>query len=165
MKTFKILRNKKDFIIAISSSLFMLILYPILQTLATGGLKNLDLWFAIIPKINLLMVIIFSILFGLLLTLQIHNFNLKTCSLKSKSISASSGSIGAFLGILVPACPACISIATLILPAAVGIQFVQVIVKFNTIILLASIILMILGILILGGFKNETPRPKGRGIK
>jgi len=155
MKIFKILRIRKYLVIAISSSLAMLTFYPLIQTLATGGLQNLDLWFSVIPKTNLIIVFIFSILFGLLLTLQIYNFSLKTCSVKAKSASASSGGIGAFLGILVPACPACISIATFILPAAVGIQFVQTIVKFNTIILLISIVLMILGILILGGFKDE----------
>lgn len=133
----------------------MLILYPVLQTLATGSIHNIDLWFKIIPKQNLLLLILFSLLFGLLMTMQIYNLKDKTCSIKHKTASASTGSIGAIIAFLVPACPACLSLATLIIPATLALPFVQFVTRFNTQLLILSILLTLAGIYLLGGFKNN----------
>lgn len=155
MKILKILKNKNYLLLAISSSLFMLIIYPLLQAYATGGLQNLDLWLKVIPKLNFMLVILFSILFGLLLTLQIFNLKTKICSIKNKTVSASIGTFGTVLAFLAPACPACLSIVSLLIPAALSLSLIQFLVKFNTTVLIISNILMILGLLLLGGFKSE----------
>lgn len=155
MKILKILKNKNYLLLAISSSLFMMVIYPLLQAYATGGLQNLDLWLKVIPKLNLVLVLIFSILFALLLTLQIYNLKTKVCSIKNKTASASIGTFGTILAFLAPACPACLSIASLLIPAAFSLSIIQFLVKFNTIVLIASNILMLLGLLLLGGFKSE----------
>lgn len=155
IKQLHILKNKLYLTIFLISSLFMLILYPVLQTLATGSIHNIDLWFKLSPKQNLLLLILFSILFGLLLTMQIYNLKDKTCSIKHKTASASTGSIGAIIAFLVPACPACLSLASLIIPAALALPFVQFVTKFNTQLLILSILLTLIGIYLLGGFKDN----------
>ena len=100
------------------SSFGMAVVYIVIQAWAIGGHQNLDIWFSVIPKVNLALIVLFSLLFGLLLTLQIDVFKKKTCSIGSKTAGASGGVFGTALAFIVPACPACVSIATIILPAA-----------------------------------------------
>jgi hypothetical protein len=154
-KIFRILQNKKYLAIMVVSSLAVSVLFPIIQSLANGGLQNLDLWFEVIPPINLILLIVFSLLFGMLLALQIYNLKIKTCSTNKKATSASSSGIGAFIAMVVPACPACISLATFFLPAATAISFGYFVVKFDVLLLLFSISLLVLGLFLLGGFKKE----------
>ena len=155
VKIFNILKIKKYLWIMIVSTLIILIILPALQVLATGGIQNLDLWFKVISPINFLLIIIFSFAFGLVVSLQIYNFQDKTCSIEKKTGGVSSFSIGTFLAVLVPACPACLSLASLFLPAALGISVGAFFTRFSSLFLLLSIALMILGMLLLGCFKKS----------
>ena len=152
MNLFRIFSNKRYLALFLFTSVIMFAIYVLLQVWATGGLQNLGFWFSIIPKLNLSLLIVASILFGLLFTLQLYHFDNKTCSIPNKSFSVFSGGIGGFLALLVPSCPACISLATLILPTSIGIS----IVKFNTWILILSICLLVLGLYLLNGFKKSS---------
>lgn len=154
MRLLNVLKNRKYLTLAIISGLIMLIIFPLLQVQASGGLQNLDLWFEVIPPLNLALVFVFSVLFGLFLSFQIFNLRSKICSVQKRATSATGGGFAAFLGILVPACPACISIVTLILPAALGISVAGFFVKYSSLLLSGSIALLLFGIYLLGGFKK-----------
>ena len=155
MRIFDVLKRKSYFAVAAVSAILMLIVFPLIQVQASGGLQNIDLWFKVIPIQNLTLVIIFSIIFGAFLAFQIYNLKSKVCSIENKAASAAGGGLASLLGILVPACPACISIITLLLPASLGISIASIFIKYSTILLSTSILLLLLGIYLLGGFKKS----------
>jgi len=123
------LTHKDDLMKVLFYSIFMFVVYLLLQVQAIGGFQNLDVWFEVIPKTNLFLLIITSLLFGLLLSLQIHNYKHTSCSITHKTVSASSGGIGALVAFLVPACPACLSVVALLLPAATAISLITFLVE------------------------------------
>ncbi|MBI4176605.1 MAG: hypothetical protein HY518_05345 [Candidatus Aenigmarchaeota archaeon] len=138
-----ILKTKAYGPIAAVSAAIMLIAYPYAQTLG----YNIDLWFEIITPFNLALYMIFSALFGILLSLQIYNLRQpKACRLKS----AGSGAAGSFISFMAIQCPGCISIASLFLPIATT----TVLAIYNIWITLAGIGLLVIGLYLLGGFKN-----------
>ena len=139
----------------IISSVFMIIFFPVAQSLATGGLQNLDLWFRVIPKVNLFLLGVYSILFGALLSLQIYNFKSKECDIEQKVAGASTTGVSAVIASLVPACPACLSWVSLLLPASFGLTATIFMIKYNGLILLGSIILLLAAMYLLGGFKRK----------
>ena len=154
MKILQILKDKKYKAIAFFSSLVMLVAYPLIQTLAVG-VNNLDVWFAATKPLNLVLYILFSIIFGIFIALQIFNLRQKTCTIGEKSTSVASGGVASILAILVPQCPACISIVTLLLPASSALALGGFFVKYNSLLISVSISLLLLGIYLIGGFRKE----------
>ena len=158
MKLLKILKDKYLGLF-IFLTLAVLVLYPLFQISITPG-ANINFWLAIIPKINLVLVFVFSLMFGLLVALQVYNFQDKTCPTGKKATSTTSGGLGTILAILVPACPACLSFVTFLVPAALALSVGSFFVKFGTLLLVLSILLMFLGIFLLGGFKKSEKSEK-----
>ncbi len=158
MRIFRALRKRGYFLLAIISAVVMFFVFPLLQVQATGGLQNLDLWYKVIPLQNLILVAVFSIIFGAFLSFQVYNFRLKTCPVENKAASATGGGVASVLGFFVPACPACISIVTLLLPASLGISVAGFLLKYSSLLLAASSLLLIFGIYLLGGFIREGKR-------
>ncbi|MEK6852422.1 MAG: hypothetical protein AABX59_00955 [Nanoarchaeota archaeon] len=154
MRILNILKNKKYLALAVISALVMLVAYPLIQTYVSGGINVIDLWFTVTKPINLVLYALFSILFGLFLTLHIYNLRQKVCSIKEKRTSASSGGIGTILAVLVPQCPACLSLVALFLPAATAVSVAGFLSKYNTLLLILSTTLLILGIYLLKGFEK-----------
>ena len=154
MRILNILHGKKYLAIAIASFVGLLLVYIGTQLWAVGGVQNLGVWFQVIPKINLALLVISSALFGVLVSLQIYNFRTKTCSIRSKAIGTSTGGAAAIMTLLVPSCPACLSLATIILPAAGAISAGQFLVKYNTLLLLLGIGLLMFALVLLGAFKR-----------
>ncbi|MBI2675755.1 MAG: hypothetical protein HYX24_04820 [Candidatus Aenigmarchaeota archaeon] len=139
----EILKTKRYGLIALASAAAMLIIYPYAQTLG----NNMDLWFEIITPLNLALYIIFSLLFGPLVALQIHNLSQpKTCK-----ISAGSGTLSSILSFSAIQCPGCVSIVSLFLP----ISATTFLATYSTWITAASIALLILGIYLLGGVQRQ----------
>lgn len=155
MRIFNILKNKKYLMIMLTSSVIVFSLFPIIQIQTAGGFRNIDLWFEVIPKTNLILVIIFSILFGLFFSFYVYNTDKKICSLKEKRIGVTQGSLAAIMGILVPACPACAPLIALFLPASLSISVAAFFNKYSTLLLTLSLLLLVLGIYVLGGFKES----------
>lgn len=155
IKILRMLNHGKDLATALFSASLIFLVYVLLQAFAVGGLQNLDLWFEILPKSNLVLLLITSFLFGVLLTLQIHTFRHHACSLKHHSISTTSSGLGALIAFIIPACPACIPLIAFILPAATALSLVTFLVKFNTELLIFSSLLMLFGIYLLGGLKED----------
>ena len=77
-----------------------------------------------------------------------------TLALHAIAEAQKKGGIAAFIAVLAPACPACLSFATLLLPAVVGISFVQQLVQYNTELLIVSALLMLLALYLLKGFEK-----------
>ena len=154
MRILNVLKNKKYLWLAIISGLVTLVVFPLLQVQASGGLQNLDLWFSVIPLSILILVVVFSLLFGIFLSFQIFNLKSKVCDARQKVTSATGGGFAAMLGVLVPACPACVSIITLFLPASIGISVAGFFLQYSTYLLSGSIMLLLGGIYLLGGFKK-----------
>ena len=149
MKLISILKIRKYGFIAIVSSLAMLLIYPYLQVALNGGFYNYFFWFEIVIAesiLNLLLYIIFSILFGVVVSLIIYNWQNRTCDIKG---SLGSGGFGSLLTIFTSQCSACISLASLFLPGvAVGALSI-----YNTIFNFISIGILLLSIFLMGGFK------------
>ena len=155
MRLLHVLRNKKYLALAIISAILMAIIYPLIQVQATGGVSNLDVWFAVITPLNLILVIIFAMLFGIFLSFQIFNLRSKVCSVSSKTTSSLGGGFATLLSIAVPACPACLSIATLLLPASLGIAVAGFFLRYSSLLLALSIAILLLGVYLLGGFRKD----------
>lgn len=150
MKLISILKTKKYGIIALIASFLMLAAYPYLQVILNGGFYNYFFWFEVIigtSILNFMLYITFSILFGLVTSLIIYNWQHRTCSIKK---SLGSGSLGSLLAIFTSQCSACLSLGTLFLPAAAVTSLSIYSTLFNFI----SIGALLLSIYLMGGFKS-----------
>ncbi|MBI2668184.1 hypothetical protein HYX17_05460 [Candidatus Woesearchaeota archaeon] len=150
MKVITILRNKEYAFIALISAIAMVLVYPYLQVILNGGFYNYFFWYEVILNqsiLNFILYLIFSILFGLVISLNIYNFRNRACSIKGSSGSAGLGSI---LAVFIPQCGACVSLTTLFLPAAAA----GILIRYNSIFNLISIGILLLAVYLVGGFKK-----------
>jgi hypothetical protein len=154
MKIVEVLQERSYALIWAGVSITTLIGFPLLQIYATGGLQNYDVWLATLPTLNLVLFSIFAVLFGALLSFQMYTFKHPSCKLVTGG--SASGGVGAVLAFLVPACPACLSVATFILPAASVAGFANFMSHYSAHLLGLSIALIFLGIYLLGGFRTDT---------
>lgn len=142
-----VLRKKKYAAIALFSSAAMLMIYPYAQTLG----NNIDLWFEVISPINLALYAAFSLLFGPFVSLQVYNLKApKTCAVQG----AAGGTFSSVLSFAAIQCPGCVSVASLFLP----ISATTFLAANNIIITSASLVLLLAGIYLLGGFKPTKPK-------
>lgn len=151
MKITSILKNKNYLFIAIISAISMALIYPYLQVVSNGGFYNYFFWFEVILNqsiLNFILYLVFSVLFGLVVSINIYNWKNKTCSIKGSTGSLGFGSI---LAIFTSQCSACVSLATLFLP----LSAISLLVKYNTLFNLISIGILLFSIYIVGGFKNK----------
>ena len=150
MKIISILKKRNYAIIAIVSAISMALIYPYLQVALNGGFYNYFFWFEIILNqsiLNFILYLLFSILFGLVVSLNIYNWKNKTCSIRGSTGSLGLGSI---LAIFTSQCSACVSLATLFLP----LSAISLLVKYNTFFNLISIGILLFSIYLVGGFKK-----------
>ncbi len=147
MKIIEVLKIRKYFLIAISSSAIFAAIY--LYTQVLGIVQNLDIWFSIVPGINIVLFVTISLLFGVTLSFQIYIWKQpKVCSVNKTAIGT--GSAATFAGFLVAQCPACASLGALFLPSSVFLIFV----KYSTLINLISIGLLLFTLNYLGAFRK-----------
>ena len=145
MEIINVLRKKTYLAIAIVSAIFMFFFLPYVQTFGVAT----DLWYKIIPRLNLILFIIFIALFGMFVSYQIYKIRgPKVCRIKR---STATGALGTAFGFIIGVCPACIGFAGLFLP----IGIVTTLVVFGPFFLLISISLMVFSIYINGGFKKK----------
>ena len=143
MKLFSINKNKNYLFITILSTIIMLAVYPFLQSFG-----QIYLWFAVIDFWNLVVYIVFSILFGLMISLQVYTKReVKNCNMKN---SAGTGIIGTIATFFIAQCPSCAVLLSAFLPLGA----VAFIVTYNIYLMIASIGLMLLSIHFIGGFKK-----------
>src|SRR3989304_3525652 len=120
MKIIEVLKIPRYFYIALASMLIFSAVYIYSQVL--GIIQNIDLWFAVLPWYNAVFFLTFVVLFGAAIGYQFYlRDQPKVCSASQKRKGAAARSGGMFGIFMVGQCPACASIATLLLPAsAVG---------------------------------------------
>lgn len=149
MKLFEVLKKQNYFLLAVFSSILMLAVYIYTQLL--GIIENIGVWLATIPLHNAVLLIIFTILFGVTSSYQVFLWRQpKTCSVNKKISTAGTGGIGTFGIFLVAQCPACASLSALFLPISVLAFFSE----FSWLINLVSIGLLLFTLNYLGGFKK-----------
>ncbi len=153
IKLLMVLERKNYFILCVLLTISMAILYPYIQSLG-----NLEEWFMTITPPNFILYIVFSVLFGVAMTLQIYNIKeIKMCQLRTVESSIASVVAEFF----VVQCPVCISFLTLFLPATA----IALLTLYNVYISLFAVVLLIVTIYLLGGFKTEKKKKSKRKSK
>jgi uncharacterized membrane protein YhaH (DUF805 family) len=148
IKLLKVLGRKNYFIMCILSTITMAFLYPYIQSLG-----NLESWFKLISPLNFALYVLFSVLFGVTVTLHIYNIReIKVCQLRAFE----SGVLGVVIGFFVSQCPVCVSFLTLFLPATA----VVILTLYNTYLNILAIILLLITIYLLGGLEKENKKMK-----
>lgn len=149
MKIVGVIKTPEYLAIAIGSSISMLALYAYSQVL--GNVNNLDLWVAVMPWYNKVLISIFVALFGMVTAYQIYMWRQpRSCSISMKGNAMGASSAGTFGVFLVAQCPACASIAALFLPVSVGLFLGN----FGWLITIVGIAMIVFTINYLGGFKR-----------
>ncbi|MBM3282531.1 MAG: hypothetical protein FJY86_04310 [Candidatus Diapherotrites archaeon] len=93
----------------------MLALYVYTQVI--GNVNNIDVWAANLQPVRGLLLVIFSMLFGLTTTYQIHVWTTpQTCSLVQKTKGTGMSGLSTIGLFLVAQCPACASLGVFFLP-------------------------------------------------
>lgn len=161
MKLISVVKTRNYGLIALFAAIGMFLVYPYTQVVLNGGFYNYFFWFEVILSqsvLNFFLYIIFSVLFGFVVSLSIYTWKHRTCSVKG---SVGGGTFGSVLGIFTSQCSACVSLATLFLPAAA----VSSLAVFNTVFNLITIGVFLLSIYLMGGFKNEyVNAPTSEGV-
>lgn len=147
IRLLEVLKIKRYALIALIFSLGMALIYPYLQVALNGGFYNYGFWFEVIlsqSKLNFVLYLLFSILFGVVVSYSIYSWKHKKCGVKSLG----SGGFGSIVAMLTSQCSACLSLASLFLPAAAVSAFFV----YNTLFNFISIGALLLSIYLMGGF-------------
>lgn len=140
--------KEKPFI-AIGLAIAMFFIIPVIQNFNTS--LAFEIWFRDLYQkpINSILYIVFSILFGIFISLYLYSRN-KCIKCDLKPTHSTSGFVGSFLGFILGVCPACFSFIGFLLPLSTSI-FLTTYTPFFT---LLSIAIIIFSINKLGGFKK-----------
>ncbi len=127
----------------------MLALYIYTQVL--GNLNNVDVWMANISEGRTVLLLAFSILFGITMSYQISLWaGPRTCSLKRQAKGTGASGLSTIGIFLVAQCPACASLGALFLPLS-AVTFLGQYAEWLSIL---SILLMIFTLHYLGAFHH-----------
>jgi hypothetical protein len=148
------LAMKEKFAIMVLSAVLMFFLNPLLQSVNTS--LAFEIWFIDLYQkpFNSSLYIIFSLLFGIFVSLYLFSRNKcidceKQLSRTRSSTSSSSGFIGSVVGFMLGVCPACFSFIGFIIPLSTSIILTTYVPLFTSI----SIGILIFSIYKVGGFK------------
>lgn len=151
------LQSRKYLLISFLFSVLILILYPLFQNLPlfSQNLNNfwfsLQYWFSLLTPLKWFLYFFYGVLFGLTISFFIWQRKKRICPPTKMIKSGFLGSFGAGLGAILPACPACFSLASLFLPFG-AIIFLT---KYSTLIMTGSITLLFLTLWFLGAFQRK----------
>ena len=152
MRILNALKYKKSLIVGIISTVVIFLILPIIQT---AFLQNsIKSWILTLLKspLNTSLYVIFSLLFGLLISLQVYNLqHPKLCKDCNTKKGVSTGYFGAFGGFLVGVCPACIGLLGIILPLGTSLTLTY----YGWAFMLGAVAIMVFSLYSLGGFKKE----------
>jgi hypothetical protein len=149
MEIISVLKQRMYLAIAVAAAAAMAVAYPFLQTIT--NFENIDVWLHSAPVENFVFYPLYSVLFGALVALQAYRIRgPKVCSIKKGGAATT---LGTALALLVGQCPACVSLASFVLPAGAVLFIAKNTLVFNII----ATGLLLLGILMLGGFRRRRP--------
>lgn len=148
------LTMKEKFAIMVLSSVLMFFLNPLLQSINTS--LAFEIWFIDLYQkpFNSILYIVFSLLFGIFVSLYLFGRNKcidceKQPTRTRSSTSSSSGFIGSIVGFMLGVCPACFSFIGFVIPLSTSIILTTYVPLFT----LISIGIMLFLLYKLGGFK------------
>lgn len=146
------LKNRKYLVLSASLAGLILFLYPFLQVLPQG-LHNFGFWFSLLTPLRWFLYLSYGVLFGLAASFTVFSRREKVCPVPGNG-SGAFGGLGVLLGIILPQCQACFSLAAIFLPFSAIAFLATHLVEFMAI----SIILLLLSLWIQGAFqkKNST---------
>ena len=142
----KVIKEKPVLVIALAVVMFFVT--PIIQSFNTS--LAFEIWFRDLYQkpLNSALFIIFSVLFGMFITLYLYSKN--RCIDCKTSKAAKSGIAGTLLGFVMGVCPACYSLIGFLVPLSASIFLTT----FSPIFITASIAIILYSILRVGGFKS-----------
>jgi len=133
---------------AIFSAIGIFLLVPVIQLAVTP--LAFEIWYRTLLErpLNSALYVIFSVMFGVLISLY---FYAKNKCVDCKKSDANAGFGGATLGFVLGVCPACFSLIGVVLPLGGSILLTQYAPAFT----LLSIVIILFSIHRLGGFKKK----------
>lgn len=149
MQLFRMFQQRRYLLIAIGISVVVFVLYPAIQVFPRV-FYNYFFWFSLLTPVRWVLYVSYGVLFGVTLSFFLYTRRTKTCAVSRQVRSGFSGVLGAFLGLVVPACPACLSLASLFLP----VSAFSFIVARSAQLLGLSILLLLVSLWVLGAFKR-----------
>ncbi len=135
-------------IITIIASLGIFLLIPLIQSINTP--LAWEIWFVDLlnKPFNATLYIMFSILFGIYITLYIYTKSISCCNINRKKY-LQSGTIGSILGFIVGVCPACFSFIAFLLPLGASLTLTA----YSPLLTVLSIVIITFSIYKLGGLR------------
>ena len=142
----KVIKEKPLLVVALAVVMFFVT--PIMQSFNTS--LAFEIWFRDLYQKpwNSVLYIIFSVLFGVFITLYLYSRN--RCIDCKTSKATKSGITGTLLGFMIGVCPACFSFIGFLVPLSASIFLTTFAPKFMT----ASIAIILYSIHRVGGFKS-----------
>jgi hypothetical protein len=142
----KVIKEKPLLVVALTVVMFFVT--PIIQSFNTS--LAFEIWFRDLYQkpLNSVLYIIFSVLFGMFMTLYLHSKN--RCIDCKTSKATKSGIAGTLLGFMIGVCPACFSFIGFLVPLGASIFLTT----FAPIFMTASIAIILYSILRVGGFES-----------
>ena len=143
---FRAMKEKPLLVIALTAAMFFVT--PIIQSFTTS--LAFEIWFRELYQkpLNSALYIIFSVLFGMFMTLYLYAK--KSCIDCKASEPTKSGIAGTLLGFIIGVCPACFSFIGFFVPLSVSILLTT----FAPIFIIVSISIIVYSIYRVGGFKS-----------
>lgn len=145
----EMLKKRSYFALSVFLAVLILFLYPFSQTFSQG-LNNFWFWFSLLSLSGWILYFAYGVLFGLTISFSIFRWQQRVCPVSRRVGSGASGALGAFLGIILPQCPTCFSLAVVFLP----LSFVSFFATHVTEIMLISVLLLASSLWVLGALKN-----------
>jgi hypothetical protein len=146
-----VFKSKRYFFLAVFFAIFMLGAYPFVQILPQG-LNNFWFWFSLLTPIRWILYISYGILFGLTFSFFIARWQSNACDLKEQTKGGLTGFAGGFVGLILPQCAACISIAALFLP----LSFALFLTKYTTPLMIIGNLLLLFALYSMGALRRSS---------
>lgn len=149
MKLFNVFKKPFYLFLSVIAMIAIFVLYVYAQVIFI--VQNVGVWLENVPLLNLVVVIIFSVLFGITFSYQFFLWRQpRSCSVGKKVSGAGTSSAGTIGLFLVAQCPACASLGALFLPLS-AITFIG---YFGWLINLVGVGLLLFTLHYLGAFKK-----------
>ncbi|TLX66100.1 MAG: hypothetical protein E6L03_10025 [Thaumarchaeota archaeon] len=141
----RVIKEKPLLVVALAAVMFFVT--PVIQSFNTS--LAFEIWFRDLYQkpLNSSLYIIFSILFGMFMTLYLYSRNI--CIDCKTSKATKSGISGTILGFMIGVCPACFSFIGFLVPLSASLFLTS----FAPIFMTASIAIILYSIYRVGGFK------------
>lgn len=130
-------------------AVFIMALYAFLQVLPQG-LNNFWFWFSILNPFGWVLYFLYGILFGITLSFFVWQRAKRIYPVRGFAKGGIFGVLGSFFGTTAPVCAGCLPWAAILFPTS----FVSALLKYNSLVMVFSIALLVFALWLLGGFSK-----------